>query len=160
MSNHIRKGERGITLIEILLVIALIGILTATAVPQFQAISQNLNLRAVARELYGHFQQAKMEAIKRNAIVAIRFESAATDGYLLYVDRNANGAVDHGEEVLTRVVLPNSVKLSDISFAANRAAFTARGRPSGGTGRVTLRSLRTGKTYSLTTSVAGYVHLN
>jgi prepilin-type N-terminal cleavage/methylation domain-containing protein len=61
-----KQSESGFTLIEVLIVIAIIGVIAAIAMPRFNSWKQGADLNANARRLYGFFQQARMEAVKLN----------------------------------------------------------------------------------------------
>jgi len=163
MNDRIRFCERGVTLMEVLLGVLSIGILTTVAVPQYITFAQNMHLKAAARELYGVFQQAKNEAIKRNETVLIAFEPSLGK-YQMFVDSlptNAqNRQLDAGEEILVNRRVPEDIEIVSVNFGgALTGGFTPQGRPSGGTGHVIIRHKENGKEYKLTTSVAGYVHL-
>ena len=63
---HLKKNQSGVTLIEVVVVIALLGILAGFAYPNFKSWIPNYKLKAAARDLVSNFQRAKMEAVKRN----------------------------------------------------------------------------------------------
>ena len=79
-------ARAGFTVIEMMLVVAIIGILLAVGFVQLRAPSTRL----FANDLKAQLQQAKFEAVKRNAPVAVawdggaqsfstRFDTAASD---------------------------------------------------------------------------------
>jgi prepilin-type N-terminal cleavage/methylation domain-containing protein len=60
---------RGMSLIEVLVVVAVIGILGAIALPSFDSARDKYRLKAAAEALYGDLQFARANAIKSSATV-------------------------------------------------------------------------------------------
>lgn len=75
--------NRGFTLVEVLIVIAVIGILSAISVPMFQKWLPNMRLKDAAQDLYGYMQKARLGAVKTNSTWAIKFNPTANT-YILY----------------------------------------------------------------------------
>lgn len=71
MLNSVRSAlwQRGMTLVEQGIVLVVMGILLMLAVRGYSAWVQNLRIRAVAESINTGLQQARSEAIKRNAAV-------------------------------------------------------------------------------------------
>ena len=159
MSRPIYAGHAGFTLLELIVVIAIIGISLSIAIPQLSSFSQNATLRAAARELYGQFQRAKMEAIKRNETVAIVFSTAGHGKYSIFTDLDGSRTLDGGETSLGITSLPQGLLLENITFPNSSTSFTAKGRPGGDFGGVDIKDSGSGRTIRLTTTLAGYVHL-
>lgn len=61
----------GFSLIELLTVIALLGILASLAYPSFAAFTASQRTHAAATDLFLALMRARSEAIKRSAVVAI-----------------------------------------------------------------------------------------
>src|SRR5215207_5704677 len=63
--------NRGLTLVELMIAMTVIGILLAFAVPSFRDAALNSSLRAISSNLYASIQLARSEAIKRNVPVTL-----------------------------------------------------------------------------------------
>ena len=66
-----QRGQRGFNLLELLTAIAILGVLTAIAVPSFQSISINSNLSTETNDLVSTLRQARSEAAKRGQDVTV-----------------------------------------------------------------------------------------
>ena len=112
------KRVRGITLIESLVVLAIVGFLARMAMPSFTS-SINANRRATyANQLVEDLALARSEAIKRGTRVVVCTSSTFTactrnndwaSGWIVFVDTNNNATVDTGEPILrthTALALP------------------------------------------------------
>lgn len=71
MAMHWRAAQRGFTLIEAMISIAVMAILMTIAVPSFKDASLRSQLRASANDLVASAHLARSEAIKRNAVITM-----------------------------------------------------------------------------------------
>jgi Tfp pilus assembly protein FimT len=75
--NNRRGGFSGLTLIEILIVVGLIMILGAIAIPTIQRITVNYNLRSAARDIAADFALHKERAVAEHRMYRVTFNAAA-----------------------------------------------------------------------------------
>ena len=66
-----RAGRRGFGLIELLVAVAIVAILTATALPSFREMSRRMTVTGTTNDLVGALATARAEAAKRGAWVAV-----------------------------------------------------------------------------------------
>lgn len=69
--NPWRRAESGFTLPELMIVLAVAGVLAALAVPSFQSLTQSQQIKNASFELFSSLSLARSEAIKRNANVTV-----------------------------------------------------------------------------------------
>ena len=72
------QTHSGFTLIEMMVTIAVLGILVTVGIPSFQETIDKRRLAGAAEQLYGDLQYARSEAIKRNANVFVTFTGSGT----------------------------------------------------------------------------------
>ena len=98
--------QAGFTMVELMIVIAVIAILTAIAVPNIISWLPNYRLKSAARDVVSNFRKAKITAIKMNRNCAITFNQAVGGinyDYVIFVDADNDLEYDIGENVITQV---------------------------------------------------------
>jgi type IV fimbrial biogenesis protein FimT len=104
--------QKGITLVEMLIVIAILAILSAIAVPSFNDFIKTQRMRAMATDLQLSLVRARSEAIKRNTNVTISPNTAGSwqSGWTIPDPNNAGSNIEeHSSYKLLTVTGPASV---------------------------------------------------
>ena len=70
----LRPTESGFTLTELMLVVAVLGILAAIAAPSFRSLTQGQQVKNASFDLFASLSLARSEAIKRNSNVTLEPE--------------------------------------------------------------------------------------
>jgi len=173
-SEKMKPSTEGFTLIEVMIVLTIIGIIAAIAVPNFLTWAENNRLRAASQELLSDMQHAKSEAIKRNRNVVIVFAPVGCaptvptpgGGYTIFVDDGSgaggvarNNVQDGTEPVLRQVAMRQGSGICAVTVAGNTTGFIPTGRPIAlNSGSVTLQN-GNGRSYTLTLGIAGNLTL-
>ena len=165
------KNTKGFTLIEIVIVAAIIGILSAIAIPAISNWLPNYRLKSAARDLYSNMQKIKLEAAKRNVAVGITFTTVTYPttggGYTAFIDDGSgtgatagDASQDGTEATLFTVSVPSGCSLITASFSSSlQTGYNSRGLPLGNrTGHVVVRNNRS-RWYRLDLSNSGYVKI-
>ena len=111
------RFTRGFTIIELMVTVAVLGVLAAIAAPSFQPLIERWQVRQVSEELQSSLYFARSEAIKRGGGIIIQRSTSATNctvsdadlwncGWVVYQDKNHNGSLDANEEL--QVITPQS----------------------------------------------------
>jgi type II secretion system protein H len=87
-----RRAQVGFTLVELMVVIAIIGIMTAMMIPEMKGTFQDALLRSASRELINVFDLAYSRAVSLNQLRRVRIDET-TGRYLV-----EKQVTDHGEE--------------------------------------------------------------
>lgn len=166
--KHSKGLSKGFTLVEVIIVVAIIGIMAAIAIPAIMSWLPNIRQKAASRELFADLQRARMESIKRNAPAVVVFVPAAScaamgGSYSAFIDDGAGGGVannktlDGGEQSFVQQAMPRDVSLCDSNFAANTTGFLPTGLPQN-IGRVKLGSAK-GRISEVTLTIAGGIRI-
>ena len=118
MADRIRKCQNGFTLLEIILVVLIMGLAAAIAIPPFLRFLPGMRLKGASRQVMGDLMDARMEAVKQNN----RFRILVLDEhrYKILDDDNNNGSEDTGTE---------TSKTIDIQENYNDVTFNYTGSP-------------------------------
>lgn len=102
-------NERGRTLLEMLVVAAIVVAMAAVSLPYLQAYSEDAHLLGAGRQFKTEFLRGRSIAVRLNTYAAIRFEPQL-DGmhFSLYADGNHNGvrSADIKKGIDTRISGP------------------------------------------------------
>lgn len=114
-------GQAGFTMLELMIVIVVIAILTAIAVPNIISWLPNYRAKAAARDLFSNMQKARMQAVKENGNIVIRFDAGINPGFY-YFDTNNDAAFTAGENRIDF-----STYKSGVDYGTGNAAFDWNG---------------------------------
>ena len=129
------RNNFGFTIMELMVVIAILAVLSALGLPSFVNWRDEAKLKDAISLLRGDIEMAKLRAVREGDFVAILFN---TNGYTVFVDDGLEVEADRGdweidpnEQVLQNRQLPAGVTIdvadSDM-FDNDRTRFNGRGR--------------------------------
>ena len=94
MENHApipTPGERGFSLVEALVAVAIIVIMAAVALPNISGYMRNYKLRGAAQEVSGEMQASRSKAIMSNTNNGVFFAVVDADSYRWVMADNPAG---------------------------------------------------------------------
>jgi type IV fimbrial biogenesis protein FimT len=113
--------ERGYTLIELIVGVAILAILASMAVPSFSRVIADSKVRSTADQLRDSIVRARQEALKRNAPVTLSVEEGV--GTLSIAAFGASEAVDITSFTYKGKVSTGAVTLNGSGRASADASF-------------------------------------
>jgi type IV fimbrial biogenesis protein FimT len=119
-------NNKGFTLVELMIVISILGILSAIALPSFDTFLRKRQMVGSSNLFYTTLYLARSEAVKRNSTVTICKSSDGvtcggswTAGWLMFEDANSDGVLDGAEVTITGGSLTNGYLLTWSAFGSN-----------------------------------------
>jgi len=139
MDKKKRDKKSGFTLIEVMIVVAVIGIAAAIALPSMGNLIQEYKLRSVARQIVSSLQRLKLMSIKENTDALIRLDEN-NGSCTLFLDDNNSGTFDASELISTIDIAAKGLQIQS-TFALGTVdilGFNSRGMPATGAGTITI----------------------
>jgi type IV fimbrial biogenesis protein FimT len=137
--NSTITRQNGVTILELLIVVAIVGILAGVAIPGFREMIGRMSANTAARSLAGTFSLARSEAVKRGTNISICPSSIGTDcetgswssGWIVFLDANGDadgdtGSIDVGDTII-RVYEPLSGMDLTVAPATDLVEYDNRG---------------------------------
>lgn len=121
--SHIKASEKGVSMMEIVATVCLIGILLKVAIPSFSAITQAQNKRAGRESFETFLKRAQATAIKNGARVVLTSRNGGTF-YTFGVDYTPYNSPVNPDSTTLRLNLPKNITVT----TSARIVFDSRGK--------------------------------
>lgn len=145
-----RRQARGLTLVELVAVLAIAGTLAGIALPAFTGLVRSTRLTSATNDLFASILLARSEAARRHSRVTLCKSADGNQcapsggweqGWIIFHDANHSGTRDAGEAMLLRAqAMPDGLHLSGnlnvakyVSYAPTGEAKLANGGFQAGT---------------------------
>jgi prepilin-type N-terminal cleavage/methylation domain-containing protein len=121
-------NKKGFTLAEVAVTLSILSIMAAISIPTYISWLPKHRLITSVRQIYDDLNLAKMEAVKNNQDVFVKFYRA-TETYSVYLDSNNNGTLDTGTDFALKknVALEQDVTITSTNFLNDTIGFNNRG---------------------------------
>ena len=115
--RYIKRRQRGYTFIEVLVILAIAGTMSAIALPYFHQIYKRNRLRSTVQDVYSLVLATRMQAVKRNKIVILQVVMNNTSlcgqsgkCLIMWADNVPNNYVqDAGEPTIQQQPIPDYI---------------------------------------------------
>jgi prepilin-type N-terminal cleavage/methylation domain-containing protein len=120
-------GRKGVTLVELVVVLVIIAIAAALAIPSIGAWVPNYRLRTASRDIVSAMRSAQMKAVANNSDYRVHFEGG-TSTYIVQYRTTAGVWVDEG----IAQTVPKGIRFQEINLPSNNAEFNPNSTSSAG----------------------------
>ena len=157
LSKSKLKTRRGVSLVELIVVVGIIALFASLSVPRLLKAKYNLELKGAARTVASALLAAKTISLKEGAVAVDLSDSSAIK---LCYDNNKDGACSDAERIIQAFPLDTGIH---ISF--ENSVYFERGlprNPEGGFGADTIQLIhnKTAKCLAVIYSRTGRVRIN
>lgn len=120
-------NARGLTLIELLITLSILGVLLAIGIPSFQQQLESSRTRTAADSLLQAIHLTRSKAISTNRRATLRKLGDWQSGWEIFYDRDFDGERDAGEEQITTGPALTGVTVSANGPLTNYVSFIGSG---------------------------------
>jgi len=145
------RAQKGFSLIELLIVIALIGILGSVATYSWQRYFDNTNLKAVARDVTTDIAACKQKAVSEGVPYRLTF-TAGADNYTIAKSPYT------AAETKSLTAFGSGLTVQSVSFTLGNVIFLTRGTLATNTGTIVIRNGRN-STATITINITGRTYV-
>jgi len=148
--GRIRK-KSGYTMMEMMVILVIVGVISAMAVPGFLLMMPRLKLRADARANLNYLRIARSKAVAENRQFGVYFDSGARRAILFADTNNPIAATydDGADSVIEQTeVLSQGITYDASSFAGDCVVFYPTGSASA-SGSIQVLDAANGRSYTL-----------
>lgn len=110
------KNRQGLTMVELVIAMALIGILATLMTPSLGRWLSHYRIKGLARDIASCFRLAQMTAVQRNQTCGVRFDSG---GGLVRVIEDSGGA----DKIIRTVTLSDYKARFDVGLGTSDPGF-------------------------------------
>jgi type II secretory pathway pseudopilin PulG len=139
-----RNAERGASIVEMIIVVAMIGVVTAFAVMQITGAQQAMRLSNSAREFMSWLDKTRLDSVRRHAagtstsgMASVKITSATS--YTVTIDQDGDGTLDPPRSFT--LAGTNGAAFAGITIPAT-VYYNWRGRPVDSLGNLLSLSFR------------------
>ena len=123
----LRRPDRGFSIVEMVIVVAIVGVLAAVAFPNIAQYTKNYRIRGAAQEVAGELQAARSKAIMTNTNEGVSFVAVDADSYR-FVQEDlaldvAAGRLPAGAEMSPILDLPIGIRFVPAGAGASTASL-------------------------------------
>ena len=106
LQGHKRSGSRGFSIAEMIVVVAVIGIASAIALPKLLGTSQLIASAGLSREVIAHLRFARQQAMSQRTVITFRYDDQTK--LITIINHNETG-ITFNPLTNSMVLLPNVV---------------------------------------------------
>lgn len=128
----IKNNNKGVTLLEVMIITVMIGITSTLAIPRFGQVIDKLRLKTEARDIISSLRLARSDAVSQRYQFGVHFDLRRNQ-YVLFKDSDNPSAFTYNmalDSVMATKTLPQSVNFGSSSFSNNVVIFKPDGSAS------------------------------